>query len=47
MKQIERLKNKKSGSSGFGSVPSGFFASVKYLCACEIDLIGLKKDKSR
>ena len=47
MKQNERLKNKKSRSSGFDSVTSGFFTSVKYLCTCKIDFIRLKKDKSR
>lgn len=40
MKQNERLKNKKSGSSGFGSVPSGFFTGIKYLGTCKIGLIG-------
>lgn len=46
MKQNERLKNKKSRSSGFDSACLGFFTGIKHLCACEIDLDYRKKIKA-
>lgn len=46
MKQNERLKNKKSSSLGFESVPLGFFTGIKYLCTCEIGLDYRKKIKA-